>query len=1034
MGIFSESNRLVLRAETLGGRRSVDVALPTLGVWTHVAGVFTGDELRLYLNGALAGSSSFPSSTLVQTTDPLAISKSVGLPQYFFDGFIDEVRVYTQALALADVQAVAAEIHPCPAAPVAEWHLDEDGWNGTPDEVVDYSGNDYNGTASNVITRTGLVCRAADMVADGTSDYVTLDSNAFDGLNDFTIGVWYRGVQTGRMTVLSGARAAETDELVFFFNGTNSFQPHLLGTRNGQISSPGLRDGNWHFLVWTRSGADNCLYLDDVLLGCVTLPTGPLSIDPGGLVVGQRQTSLGGGFVASQDVEGDLDELLLFDSALTQSDLTQIRANNIAGLDWDGGERICPVTGAAGFVLNHDNEGINCLDEPVAVSAVDGAGVLVPSYVNEITLQTATGSGNWSLLLGSGILTDAVADDGRATYFFSGADNGSATFNLSYPEGDPLVDVDVFQSDDITVRDNEAEGLLRFAPSGFTLTQNLLPNPPPTPINDPLVTQTAGADFPMHISAYGVTDDDPQCGVIEAYSGSRDIKFSMNHVNPITSPRVATVNGIAVVTNPAAATSQPVAFVAGQAAVSVAYKDVGEINLRAEDDVSFPTTMAGGTNDFVVKPASLAVTLVEGAAGEINFAPVLMTEERFVPAGEAFVVEVSSLDVDGDVTPSFGRELPAENVVVTSPGLIAPASGRHGSADDVNNGGSFSLSATPGVLVNNSINFDEVGIISLDPALADDDYLGTGPVAGVNSGNVGRFYPARFEVSNDLAGNACGAFSYMGQTEIELEYRVQAINALGDVTLNYDEVTLSVPVASVEEVAENADDGVDLTSRLSAVSASWRDGEYLLDISTYAFSRLSLPDGPYADLQLGVRVIDPQDPVVLQNANMNAASSGDCTVAGNCDAVEIGAPLQLRYGRLLVLPSFGPETETLDIGLEAQSYVGGVFRTNTDDSCSRYDTASVTLGPYSGNLADGETSLVSPAATTTLVSGSADTSSPLSLSPPGIGNDGSVGVLLNVDAWLEFDWQGTGLEDPTGTASFGRYRGHDRIIFWREQR
>ena len=52
----------------------------------------------------------------------------------------------------------------------------------------------------------------------------------------------------------------------------------------------------------------------------------------------------------------------------------------------------------------------------------------------------------------------------------------------------------------------------------------------------------------------------------------------------------------------------------------------------------------------------------------------------------------------------------------------------------------------------------------------------------------------------------------------------------------------------------------------------------------------------------------------------------------------------------------------------------------------------------------------------------------------GFGNDGAVEVQLGVDAWLEFYWQGTGPEDPRGIATLGRYRGHDRIIFWREGR
>lgn len=1032
MGLFSESGRLTLRAETLSGRQDLRVTLPTLDTWSHVAGVFSGDELQIYINGVLAGSSSFSATTLQQTTDMLAISKRVGTSQYFFDGFIDEVGVHTAALSQDDVLALMAATQPCPSTPIGDWHLDEFGWNGTPGEVIDYSGNDYNGRAVNVITRIGRVCNAANLVTNGNEDYLELDHRAFDGLEDFTIAVWYRGPQNGQMAVVSGANSSQFDELIFFFDGTDRFRPYLFGQAGGRINAPGAMDGNWRFLVWTRSGTDNCLYMDDVLMGCTTLPAGSISIDPGGLIVGQEQDQLGAGFVPAQDVQGDLDELLLFDSALTPAELADIRANHLAGLNWDGSERACPVAGAAGFVLNHDGAGIHCLAEPVTVSAVDFASVLVESYVNEVTLQTSTGAGNWSLASGAGVLTDAIADDGRATYFFSGADDGSATFALDYPTGPAVVDVDVFQSDDITVRDNDAEGVLRFAPSGFTVSQNQLANPVPSPLSDPLLAQTAGVPFPLHIAAYGTTDDDPECGVIESYTGDRALKFAMTHDNPASGTRRVTVDGNFVTTSLAVATSQTVSFSNGQAQVSVNYKDVGAISVQMADDVSFPAALTGASNSFVVKPATLTISRIAGAGGETNPAAPDMSGGRFVPAAQAFEVDVSAVDADGEVTPNFGLELPAESVRVRSPALLAPAGGRHGSAGDVNNGASFVLSASAGTMSNTSINFDEVGIISLVPELADGDYLGAGPVSGTSSGNVGRFYPAAFELTDVAVSNACGSFSYMDQPGLNIRYRVRALNAADDLTLNYDTPDLSVPTAAVALAAEDGNDGIARSSRLTVSGAQWDDGEYALDVSNGRFSRLAAPDGPFTALQLSLLVNDPQDPVNLKVLDARADSSGDCTALGDCDAQAIGAPLNLVYGRLLVLPAFGPENLDLAVGLEAQGFENGVFRPLNTDSCSEYSSARSSLSAYSGNLVSGETSVLSPAVDTALVSGIADPDNPLQLAAPGFGNDGSVTVGLDVESWLEFDWQGTGLEDPQGIATFGRFRGHDRIIFWRE--
>jgi MSHA biogenesis protein MshQ len=50
---------------------------------------------------------------------------------------------------------------------------------------------------------------------------------------------------------------------------------------------------------------------------------------------------------------------------------------------------------------------------------------------------------------------------------------------------------------------------------------------------------------------------------------------------------------------------------------------------------------------------------------------------------------------------------------------------------------------------------------------------------------------------------------------------------------------------------------------------------------------------------------------------------------------------------------------------------------------------------------------------------------------------GQVTAPLQVDNWLQWYWNWddaspTVLYDPRASAFFGRYRGHDRIIYWRE--
>ena len=71
--------------------------------WTHLAVTYDSTMLRLYVNGALV--SSAPETALITTsTSPLFIGGDQTMGQYF-NGRIDEVRVYNRGLSAAEIQA-----------------------------------------------------------------------------------------------------------------------------------------------------------------------------------------------------------------------------------------------------------------------------------------------------------------------------------------------------------------------------------------------------------------------------------------------------------------------------------------------------------------------------------------------------------------------------------------------------------------------------------------------------------------------------------------------------------------------------------------------------------------------------------------------------------------------------------------------------------------------------------------------------------------------------------------------------------------
>ena len=73
-----------------------------VGSWTHVALTYDGAMLRLYVNGAAVASQP-AAGTVEANTNPLRIGGNVPYGEYF-QGIIDEVRVYNRALSAAELQ------------------------------------------------------------------------------------------------------------------------------------------------------------------------------------------------------------------------------------------------------------------------------------------------------------------------------------------------------------------------------------------------------------------------------------------------------------------------------------------------------------------------------------------------------------------------------------------------------------------------------------------------------------------------------------------------------------------------------------------------------------------------------------------------------------------------------------------------------------------------------------------------------------------------------------------------------------------
>ena len=932
---------------------------------------------------------------------------------------------------------------------VGDWPLDDCTLDLPGSTVTDASGNGLDGiTAGDVaLESAGQLCAAAEL--DGSSGYVAIsDAPALDLTEGVSFAIWVRhdasALSDWDAVITKGESAYR-----LHLNGGCSIADNLPGNSrlgftfglNGGCGGADLNSnvvpvaGAWYHVAGTYDRERMHIYINGqpVNWADYSAAIGTNNFD---LAIGENSQNRG------RYWDGDIDEFTLWDEALTAKEVRDHRDRT----------RPCVTCSVPQFNITHDNFGIHCLDEPVRIDVVDSlAGTPRIDYDADITLDTGSGSGTWLLIEGGGVLVEATPGDGIATYDWPLGES-YAVFALDYPDGTPSIDIDVYQNNNPSISDLDVEGNLVFSSSGFTVTAAPLSNPPPAiiaPFGGPRI---AGVDMPAYLTAYGQTPGDPQCGVIETYGGTRNLKFWSSYLNPGTGSVAVGIDGLAIASNQAASTVQPVAFVNGQAAVVAKYKDVGLIQILLKDDTvahpDLPGGIRGATASFVVKPDRFELSAIEDATGTPNPGAAGAGGPIFVAAGEPFFVTVTALDAEDDPTPNYGRETIAETVSLT-PTLVAPAAGANPPLAFASGFGAFAGGSATGT----DFLWPEVGVITLTPSVGDGDYLTGGDVTGTASGNVGRFVPAYFDAALNAPAftTACagGGFTYLGQVfdyAVAPQITLTARSAAATVTQNYSGAFFKITNTSLLNRSYGAAVGTLNVAGLPSPAvdpaiADLGSGVATLTFSAgsgFSFARTALTSPFDADIQLSIDAFD-SDAV---------AAAANPLVFGGAGGITFDAGPQMRYGRARLANAVGSELINLALPLTTEYFVGGAtgFITNTDDTC----TAAMPLAfsAYAGNISAGDTcvldagnpgaSLIGCAAAAPMAeryrNPSLGGNFNLSLAAPGGTNDGSVSVTADAPAWLRFDWDGAaaGEENPTGTATFGVFPGNARRIYQRE--
>lgn len=197
--------------------------------------------------------------------------------------------------------------------------------------AFDCSGNGYNGVVHGArLTENRFGNSNHAYLIDGLND-ISLDYRVFNGLGDFTVSIWLNFVKLNAdgprpmNSILTVANTAFDNEVLFWYGF--HFRGFIIELKKpGRIifSNSQVEEKRWYHVVLTRNGTIAKFYLDGALVDEEKITSEPIIASPNGLVLGQEQDKVGGGFALNQNLSGKVADLYVYNRALSQDEIKKL--------------------------------------------------------------------------------------------------------------------------------------------------------------------------------------------------------------------------------------------------------------------------------------------------------------------------------------------------------------------------------------------------------------------------------------------------------------------------------------------------------------------------------------------------------------------------------------------------------------------------------------------------------------------------------------------------------------------------------------
>jgi len=219
------------------------------------------------------------------------------------------------ALVTVPVTALAALSNSSDPGLVGLWHMDGN-WG-------DSSGNGNNMMPFNGVTFSpNAISGTKSVIFDGIDDYLIINPFRAFPATEVSAEFWINTSDRSKTGGILSYATLKSDNEFLIYDQNNVI---IYRGASGLTTGISLNDGNWHHVIVTWRSADGLtkLFKDGVLVYSGILAANTLIPNGGSLVIGSEQDSVGGGFEADQRYIGLLDEVAIYNRALSDIEVQQ---------------------------------------------------------------------------------------------------------------------------------------------------------------------------------------------------------------------------------------------------------------------------------------------------------------------------------------------------------------------------------------------------------------------------------------------------------------------------------------------------------------------------------------------------------------------------------------------------------------------------------------------------------------------------------------------------------------------------------------